>query len=154
MDLNTRLKTAMNLLIHSRGGICEAADIVGRSSNYLYRMSSPTEDVPMPIDVVVTLMRHRNDYSILRMIANDCGHALVKLPKVGLKRGDETEIAAEYNHVLSSAGKSVIAFFNKPTPANYDTAAKALNAVITESIGVKRTVDKKHSRQMELEFNG
>ena len=62
--------------------IAEAADMMGVSHNYLYRMLSPTDSgANFPVRKLVPAMRAFQNYLPLKVIARDCGFMVFKAPR-------------------------------------------------------------------------
>lgn len=153
MDLNTRLKIKEQQLIHGKGiTIFQLADQLNRSYNYLCRISSPTEELPFPIEIAIPAMKIKKNYDLLREMALECGFMLVKLPSIRKSKKDETQMTAEYQMACSEAINAVIRFFENPTEANYQKATDGIMTATSEGLAVKKYCDKKASRQMELEL--
>ena len=132
--------------------VYDLADYLGKSYNYLCRASSLTEEVPFPLELAVHAMKFMGNYDLLKLIATECGFTAVKLPKVAMKKGEENELAANYQAAASSAVKSLVQFIQTPTESNYNAVIESLNNIISESVAVKKYCEKKASRQLELDF--
>ncbi len=154
MDVNTRIKIEVQKLIHGgkRISVFELAERVNKSYSYLCRIASLNEELPTPIEVVLPAMKIKKNYELLKLLAYECGFALVKLPKANKSKKDETEIAAGYQKATTEALQAVLNFFENPSEANYQKAANSLMNATSEGIAVKKYCDKKNSKQLELDL--
>lgn len=151
MDFTTDLKIEHNKLIHNgRLKPYELADLVARSHNYLCRISSLTEDVPFPSDLEDRIMDLQRYYGPLELKARRHGFALVKLPRVKMSKGEENELANEYQHASADAVKNLIEFIKHPDPKSYKALINSMDSVIEKSIGLSKWAAKKASKQLEM----
>lgn len=151
MDRRTRIKIAVNRLFLGKGKtIFESADHVNRSYNYLYRIANLNEDVPCPIEIAIPIMKFKNNFELLEAIAWECGFVVYKIPFAKIKKGDEQKMASDYQAATVHAVQALLKFVEEPNEARYDIVSNALKSVISESAGIKKYIDKKHSRQEEL----
>lgn len=150
MDLKTIVKTRMWEMLHSGISVSDFADSICKSSNYVYRICSPSEDLPTPLEIVIKLMAFTKSYKLLADIAAYCGFTLVRVPRVPTKKADENTLVAEYQHSTTEAANLVTKYFKDPTPESYDKVVNALQAVMADSVAMRKVVDKKQSGQFEL----
>jgi hypothetical protein len=151
MDTATRLKIEEQKLIHGKGiTVFELADKLNRSYNYLCRISSMTEELPFPVELAVPAMKIKKNYGLLKTMAWECGFALIKLPRAGKSRKEETQMAADYQKACSNAINAVIHFFEEPTEENHAKVEKSIIEATSEGLAVKKYADKKASKQLEL----
>lgn len=153
MDLKTIIKTEMWKLLHNgKMSACDFADSVGKSSNYIYKICSPTEDVSTPLELFIKMMQYSKNYKPLEKVCAHLGFALVRIPKVPVSRVEENELVSEYQQTLSTTGDAVVRYFRKPTQAGFEAAVEALGRVMRDSASMNRVIEKKHSGQMEIDF--
>jgi hypothetical protein len=153
MDLNTRIKTKEQELVHGKGmTIFELADKLNKSYSYLCRISSPTEELPFPIELAVPAMKLKKNFDLLKTMALECGFALVKLPKATGTKGEKTEIAADYQEALSKVVPLLLEFFTSTNEENFRKINSALEEIVAKSLGVKRYVNKIATAQLELDL--
>lgn len=151
MDNYTRIKTLENQLVHGKGlTIYELADKLHKSHSYLCRISSPTEDLPFPLEIALPAMKLKKDYNLLKYMALECGFALVKIPKISKSRKEENEMVSDYQSLAADTVKSLLEFLSHPDKNNYEKVNDKLQGIISESLAVKHYVDKKASPQLEL----
>jgi len=159
MDFQTRIKYKEYELIHSAGNgtgkrlsVFDLADKVNKSHSYLCRISSLTEDIPFPLELAVPIMKLKNNFNLLSLIAEECGYAIVKLPKKKLPRKEETELAAAYQNICSNASSAFITFLNKPDQASLEQLLTAMQTVIASSIEAREYAQTVSDRQLKLDF--
>lgn len=153
VDLLTKLKMKEYDLVHTgKPDIFKSAEAVNKSYNYLCRISNLNEDLPFPIEIAVPLMKLKKNYKLLELIANECGFALVKLPRVATAKGEENEIVSEYQTEVSEAIRTLIKFFAEKDQGNGDQAEEKLNTVVKRSLSIVKYIKKVLKGQLSL-FN-
>ena len=154
MDINTRVKIETQKLIHGKGiTIFELAERINKSYSYLCRIASPTEELPTPIEVVLPAMKIRKNYGLLKLLAWECGFALVKLPRPAKSKKEEMKMTQEYQKACNDAVGALIEFLEEPTDENHQKVEEAVIQATREGLAVKKYCDKKASKQLELPFN-
>lgn len=152
MDFQTRLKTEEHILIHGKGPtVYKLADHLMKSHSYICRISSLTEDVPFPAELLVPAMKFKKNYNVLKLMAWECGFALVKLPgRVKLDKREDHLISADYQKAASEAVDSLLDVLNKLDEKSYAKFDKNFKKIVEKSLSIKKTIDKKASKQLEL----
>lgn len=93
--------------------VAEAADMMGVSHNYLYRMLSPTDSgANFPVRKLVPAMRAFQNYLPLKVIARDCGFMVFKAPR-GVAR-NAVELT-EYQIRFSRLVQLILKYLDQPT---------------------------------------
>lgn len=123
-----------------------------KSKNYLYRISSPTEDLPFPLEIAHEAQRLKKNVKLYQYLVNDLGYALYKLPAgTQISKKDENSMAAEYGNAASCAYSSLTELLQNPTSKElYKRFNDAITKIINQSVSVKKYCDKKVQKQMEL----
>ena len=153
MDLNTRIKIKEQELIHGKGmTIYELADKLNKSYSYLCRISSPTEELPFPVELAVPAMKYKKNYDLLKTMALECGFALVKLPRTTGSKGERTDIAADYQESLSKVVPLLLDFFTSQNEESFRKILKALEEIVAKSLAVEKYVCKIAKGQLELDL--
>lgn len=94
-------------LIH-RGphDIDELAELMGVSTNYVYRMGLPsTSESHSDIGIrrLIAIMKAQNDTAFVRYLAKRFGGMFVKVPRVARDRREGNEIIADYQETATRA---------------------------------------------------
>ena len=153
MDFTTRIKTLENELVHGKGiTVYELADKLNKSHNYLCRISSIFEELPFPLELAVPAMKLKKNYDLLKFIAQECGFAVVRFPRVTANKKDEVDMVSGYQKLGSEAIDAVLDFFANPSGDNYIAVCDLLREVASESISIQKYVEKKYDRQLSLEL--
>ncbi len=153
MDLTSRIKIEVQKLIHGKGiTVFELADKVNKSYSYLCRIASLNEELPTPLEIILPAMKIKKNYGLLKLMAWECGFALVKMPKPAKSKKEETEIAANYQKATSEALQAVLRYFEEPTRENYEKVSNKLMHATREGLAVKKYCDKKADKQLELDL--
>ena len=152
MDYQTRLKTEQHILTHGKGPtVYELADHLMKSHSYICRISSLTEDVPFPAELLVPAMKFKKNYNVLKLMAWECGFALVKLPKrVKLDKRDDHLISADYQKTSSEAVTALLNVLENLDEESYKVFEQKFKTVIEKSLSIKKTIDKRATKQLEL----
>jgi len=133
----------------SRVSIAEAADIMGVSHNYLYRMLCPTDSgANFPVRKLVPAMRAFRNYLPLKVIARDCGFMCFRAPKGTARNALEL---SEYQIRFTKMIQLIIRYLDNPTYELGQEIIQRLWDHIEETASWKARCEK-DSRQMELEF--
>lgn len=130
--------------------IDDLAKHVLKSKNYLYRISSPTEDLPFPIEIAHEVQRLKKNVKLYQYLLADLGYGMFKLPGTAMSKKDENSMAADYGSAASCAVKSLMEFIQNPTNETHKKLAEAFSELINNTVSVKKYCDKKVSKQMEL----
>jgi hypothetical protein len=154
MDFITNIKIEEHKLVHSSRSktVYELADHLGKSHNYLCRMSSLTEDIPFPVELAVPAMKFMKNFDLLKMLNWECGFAMIKLPGKAKTKKDENEMTAEFTDACATAMKALVTFLNETTEENYLAFDKAIQNAVQVSLAVQQYCKKKSSGQFNLEF--
>ncbi len=155
MDINTRIKIETQKLIHGKGKgkpvtVFELAEKVNKSYSYLCRIASLNEELPTPIEVALPAMKIKKNYGLLKLMAVECGFALVKLPKPAKSKKEEAKMTQEYQKACNAAVGALIEFLEEPTEENHRKIEEAIINATSEGLAVKKYCDKKASKQLEL----
>jgi len=121
-----------------------------KSKNYLYRISSPTEDLPFPLEIAHEAQRLKKNVKLYQYLVNDLGYGMFKLPGTAMSKKDENSMAAEYGSAASCAVKSLMEYIHTPTEQTHKKLSEAFSDLINNTVSVKKYCDKKASKQMEL----
>jgi len=153
MDFTTRIKTLENELVHGKGiTVYELADKLNKSHNYLCRISSIFEELPFPLELAIPAMKYKKNYDLLKFIAQECGFAVVRFPRVATKQGEEIDMVSAYQKLGSESIDAVLEFFANPSGETYAKACDLLRDVAAESISIEKYVEKKYDRQLSLDL--
>jgi hypothetical protein len=88
--------------------------------------------------------------ALLQLKAWECGFALVKLPKVAMDKSDNNKMTADYQRASSEAVSALIDVLENFTPETYQNFENAFKIIVEKSLSVKKSIDKKASKQLEL----
>ena len=130
--------------------IDDLAKHVLKSKNYLYRISSPTEDLPFPIEIAHEAQRLKKNVKLYQYLLNDLGFGIFKLPGTAMNKKDENSMASEYGTAASYAVKSLMDFIQYPTKQTHERLQEAFSQLINNTVSVQKYCDKKIQKQMEL----
>lgn len=130
--------------------IDDLAKHIMKSKNYLYRISSPTEDLPFPIEIAHEAQRLKKNVKLYQYLLADLGYGMFKLPGTAMCKKDENSMAADYGSAASCAVKSLMEFIQTPTNATHKKLQEAFSELINNTVSVQKYCDKKVSKQMEL----
>lgn len=152
MDYQTRLKIKQHELVHGgKHNVYDLADHLCKSYNYICRISSLTEEVPFPSELEVPAMKHQKNYDILQLKAWECGFALVKLPgRVAADKSEDHKMSADYQKAASTAVDALLDVLEHLDGASYEKFEEAFKQIVERSLSVKKSIDKKASRQLDL----
>lgn len=156
MNYISDVKIKLNQLIFAKGRTkkdvtaYDCAEIVGKSYNYLWKICSPTEDHPFPLEFVVPLMRAKNNYDVLELMAHTCGFALVKLPRVGIAKQDQNEMVEEMQLTANKVVGAFMDFFKSGSKDHYMQVIDCIMVDVQTKLSVKKYVEKKVTGQIEL----
>ena len=150
-----RLDTLVYKLIHrGKNDIEELAEVLGISTNYLYKMGLPEEHgshSAIGLRRLVALMKAQGDNSILRHLCKRFGGVLVKLPRVARDKRDQIEIISDYQETTAGVIQLMIDYFNEPASHELrDRLIEKLYRITEKSVGIRKRVE--HDGQFNL-FN-
>lgn len=152
MDFQTRLKIKQHELVHGKGPtVYELADHLQKSHSYICRISSITEEVPFPSELLVPAMKFKKNYDLLQLLAWECGFALVKLPgKVALDKREDNLISADYQKTSSIANNALLDVMAHLDEKSLKVFDESFKAIVEKSLSIKKTIDKRATKQLEL----
>ena len=148
-----RIKELEYELIHTPAkgvNIDKLAEHLLKSKNYLYRISSPTEELPFPLEIAHEAQKLKRNVKLYQYLLLDLGYGIYKLPGTAMSKKDENSMAADYGTAASCAVKSLMEFIQTPTETTHKKLAESFEKLINETVSVKKYCDKKASKQMEL----
>lgn len=154
MDFLSNLKIAANKLIFGKSKTYDAydlANLVNRSYNYLWKIADINSEHPIPIEIIVPIIKAKKDYTILDIICWECGGILVKLPKTLSSKNDHETITS-FQLVTAEAVESLTKAIHEPTEENLKKCLEKLKDCTKESISAHKYAEKKLKKQMELEL--
>ncbi len=160
MNFQSRIKIKEHELIHGQGKnsgknktVYDVAEVCNKSYPYVCRISSLTEDVPFPVGMLVPAMKLKQNFDCLELIAWECGFAIIPLPKkVKMQKGDVNQMAATYQKTSSDAVQALLDVIDNLNPDTYKKFEDQFKQMVQNTLSVKKTIDKKASKQLELEF--
>lgn len=156
MDQITRVKQETNLLIYGKSKsklgntLYEIADHVGKTSSYLSRIASLSEEVPFPIDLALKIMQLKKDTRFMSFLASEMDGVFVKLPKFKQSKQEESEMTINYQKAATEATSAFLDFIFNPNEAKLKECEEKLNKIIELSVNAKIYIKKKASNQLEL----
>jgi len=156
MDFTTRIKIAATQLIFGKGkgkkqiDAYDCADHVNRSYNYLWKIADMNSEHPIPLEIIIPLMKLKNDYRLLELVAWDCGGVFVKLPKVRTNKSDDYDVAADFSFATSQAVTALNKVIKHPNQRNLEDCLEALRKCTAESVSTHHYIVKNKSRQIEM----
>ena len=133
-------------LIH-RGklDIDELAELLGVSSNYIYKMGL-AEDSPSHSDIgirkLIALMKAQNDDRIVRYLTTRFGGIFVKIPRVAQDKHESSIIIQDYQEAVTLAIGLLITYFDNPNPNARAILISTLDDVTAKTVGIRKRVEK------------
>jgi len=148
-----RLDTLVYQLIHrGQKDIEELAELLGVSTNYLYKMGLPEENgshSPIGLRRLIAIMKAQKDDSIARYMAQRFGAMFVKLPRVARNRMQQSEMVADYQKTASEAVQMMIDYINNPTSQELRARLIGLMLKMAEkSVAIQKRLE--HDGQFNL----
>lgn len=154
MDFTTRIKIAANKLIFGKSkkqvDAYDCADHVNRSYNYLWKIADLNSEHPIPLEVIIPIMKLKNNYELLELIAWECGGVFVKLPKVRTNKSDDYDVASDFTHATSEAMSALNKVIKHPTQRHLEECLEALRKCTSESVSTHNYIQKNKSKQFEM----
>ena len=152
MDFQTRLKIKQHELVHGKGAtVYQLADHLMKSHSYVCRISSLHEEVPFPSELEVPAMKFKKNYDLLKLKAWECGFALIPMPKrIKYDRRENHLISADYQKTSSEAVTALLDVLENLDAESYKAFEQKFKTVIEKSLSIKKTIDKRATKQMEL----
>ncbi len=119
------------------------------SPSYLRRAVLTTESgVRFPADLLTTLMRACADYRALALIAGECDHIAVPLPKIRRAKNNPTETVNEMAAGFHALMADLMAFFARPDASSAAGIRERLRSHMSAMAAIERAL--RSYRQMEL----
>lgn len=158
MDFITNIKLAANSLIFGKSkkkkqiDAYDCAQHVNRSYNYLWKIADINSEHPIPLEIIVPLMKLKNDDTIVNLICWEMGGVFVKIPKYDSSKKTDVKVAADFQAAAGDASASLARVFEKPTEANIQYCLNALKLCAGEAFKSHKYVEKKTSKQISMEL--
>ncbi|MDD5061817.1 MAG: hypothetical protein PHN44_06000 [Candidatus Marinimicrobia bacterium] len=134
-----------NLIHRGKLNIDELAEILGVSSNYVYKMGL-NEDSPSHSDIglrkLIALMKAQGDDRIVRYMAQRFGGVFVKLPRVATDKRESSEMIVYYQECVTNTIKLMIDYFRDPSPNARAILINMLDDVTAKTVGIRKRVEK------------
>ena len=147
------INTVIYKTIHknkSKKSIEQIADEMGIDVMTLYKYPLPEPSGSnMPLKRLIPLMKATGDYSLLKHIAAMCEYIVVKVPRFKASKGDSNEIISSYQATSCKAFNDMIEFFKNRSKEIYQKVTESLRAVMEESVGTQKYIDKEFSGQLD-----
>lgn len=156
MDIITDLKKELRILIYGTDldkadeTGKETASLLGKTQGYLSQIINLSGTYPTPLEVVVPLMKRRKRYKLLERLCWECGGVFVKLPNAKCAKGDEYDIANDYQDKTVKAAKAFLEYLKKDNPEAYELFVRANREMITTAMSTEKYATKKNKGQGEL----
>ncbi|MCK9432530.1 MAG: hypothetical protein M0R00_06200 [Candidatus Omnitrophica bacterium] len=132
-----------NLIHRGKLNIDELAEILGVSSNYVYKMGL-NEDSPSHSDIglrkFIALMKAQGDDRIVRYMCQRFGGVFVKLPRVAKDKSESAEMVAYYQECVTNTIKLMIDYFKAPCPNARAVLINMLDDVTAKTVGIRKRV--------------
>ncbi len=156
MDYVTDVKKETRILIY--GNELDKADETGKQTaaflnktqGYLSQIINLDCTHPTPLEVVVPLMKRRKRFKLLERLCWECGGVFVKLPAAKMAKGDEYDMANEFQKKTVDAAKAFLEYLKKDNPDAYKNFFEANREMISTAVSVEKYATKKNSGQEEL----
>lgn len=156
MDIITDIKKELRILIYGKDlekadeTGKETASLLGKTQGYLSQIINLSGTYPTPLEVIIPLMKRRKRYKLLERLCWECGGVFVKLPAVKMAKGDEYDIANEFQEKTVKAAQAFIEFLKKDNPEAYERFFRANREMITTAMSTEKYAAKKVKGQGEL----
>jgi hypothetical protein len=132
-----------NLIHRGKNGIDELAEVLGVSSNYIYKMGL-NEDSPSHSDIgirkLIALMKAQGDDRIIYYLAQRFGGVFVKLPRVAKDKRESAELIHDYQECATKVTSLLFAYFDNPNPNARAIIINALDESISKSVGIRKRI--------------
>lgn len=134
-----------NLIHRGKLEIDELAEVLGVSSNYIYKMGLD-EYSPSHSDIglrkLIALMKAQGDDRIVRYLAQRFGGVFVKLPSVARDKRESAEMIADYQECVNDTIKLLIDYFKSPSPNARAILINTLDFMTAKTVGIRKRVEK------------
>jgi hypothetical protein len=133
-------------LIHrNKLSIDDLAEVLGVSSNYIYKMGL-NEDSPSFSDIgvrrLIAIMKAQGDDRIVRYMCQRFGGVFVRLPRVAKDKSESAEMIAYYQESVTNTIKLMIDYFRNPSPNARAVLINMLDDVTAKTVGIRKRVEK------------
>lgn len=129
----------------------QLADRVGKSHNYVQRMSSLTDSgCDAPLRTSIAMAKHQGDLGLAKAIALEFGGLFVRIPRSAINKKEGRDIVMDYQDVSNKAVRAVMNWLDNPTPDTTEAAKDAMDEMMRESAGIKKKIERENPNQIDL----
>jgi|Deesub1362B_J571_1020462.scaffolds.fasta_scaffold00331_5 hypothetical protein len=132
----------------------ELADRLGVSVSYLYRATLDPNETPsgarFPYDLLLPLMLHQKNYSILFHLGMRTGHIVMKIPRVPKAKLKRIEDINKFQENFNKVFGQLLKFLKSDGKSHREETTEALYKFLCEVAGILKMVEK--FNQLDLPF--